>query len=126
MNQVNSSSRQCYSSKLSSDMMCTECLQERKELIEALHKDRKLSNLPKITQPTLIVWGEHDQVFPIELAHRLKRHLGENAQLEAIKNAGHAINVEKPKELYKHLKSFIIDPVPLSKHQNNDNIHKVD
>jgi pimeloyl-ACP methyl ester carboxylesterase len=25
------------------------------------------------TQPTLIVWGEQDQVFPMELAHRLER-----------------------------------------------------
>ncbi|XP_057783812.1 uncharacterized protein LOC131001431 isoform X2 [Salvia miltiorrhiza] len=32
------------------DVMCTENLQERKELIYALHKDRKLSDLPKITQ----------------------------------------------------------------------------
>lgn len=25
-------------------------------------------------QPTLIIWGEKDQVFPVELAHRLERH----------------------------------------------------
>lgn len=30
--------------------MCTENLQERKELIYALYNDRKLSDLPKITQ----------------------------------------------------------------------------
>ena len=34
-------------------VMCTEYLQERKELIVALHKDRKLANLPKITQVIL-------------------------------------------------------------------------
>ncbi|KAG5029678.1 hypothetical protein AAZX31_05G165800 [Glycine max] len=92
------------------NVMCTDNRQERKELIETLHKDRKLSNLPKITQPTLIIWGEKDLVFPMELAHRLQRHLGENAQLVVIKNAGHALNVEKPKEMYKNLKSFLIDP----------------
>lgn len=94
------------------EVMCTEYLQERNELIHALHEDRKLSDLPKITQPTLILWGEHDQVFPLELGHRLKRHLGENAQLVIIKNAGHAINAEKPKEMFKHLKSYLIDPLP--------------
>lgn len=31
-------------------VMCREYLQERKELILALHNDRKLSDLPKITQ----------------------------------------------------------------------------
>ncbi|KAI4317281.1 hypothetical protein L6164_025164 [Bauhinia variegata] len=107
------------------DVMCTEHRQQRKELIQALHKDRKLSDLPKITQPTLIIWGEQDQVFPIELAHRLKRHIGEKAQLVVIKNAGHAINVEKPKELYKNLKSFLIDPYTPSK-QENGNGRKVD
>ncbi|KAI8536274.1 hypothetical protein RHMOL_Rhmol10G0244300 [Rhododendron molle] len=94
------------------EVMCTEYVQERKELIHALHKDRKLSDLPKITQPTLILWGEHDHVFPLELGNRLKRHLGENAQLVVIKNAGHAINAEKPKEMLKHLKSYLVDPLP--------------
>lgn len=92
------------------EVMCTENLQERKGLIYALHKDRKLSDLPKITQPTLIIWGEHDQIFPVELAHRLKRHLEHNAQLVVLKNAGHAINMEKPKELYSHIKSFLSVP----------------
>lgn len=40
------------------------------------------------------------------------RHLGDNAQLEVIKNAGHAFNVEKPKEYYKLLKSFLVDSLP--------------
>ncbi|PPD92999.1 hypothetical protein GOBAR_DD10031 [Gossypium barbadense] len=99
-------------------VMCTEYLQERKDLILALHKDRKLSDLPKITQPTLIIWGEHDQIFPLELGHRLKRHLGDNAELVIIKNAGHAINAEKPKELFKHLKYFLIDPLSRAKPGN--------
>ncbi|KAL2521650.1 alpha/beta-hydrolase superfamily protein [Forsythia ovata] len=107
------------------DVMCVENFQERKELVYALHKDRKLSDLPKISQPTLIIWGEHDQVFPLELGHRLKRHLDDNARLVVLKNAGHAINMEKSKELYKHLKSFLIDPVP-PKIQSNGNSRKVD
>ncbi|MBA0772225.1 hypothetical protein Gotri_007639 [Gossypium trilobum] len=101
--------------------MCSEHLQERKELIQALHKDRKLSNLPKITQPTLLIWGEHDQIFPLELGHRLERHLGDNAKLVMIKNAGHAINVEKPKVLLKHFKYFLIDtfrPMEPGNHSN--------
>lgn len=104
-------------------VMCTEYRQERTELIQALHKDRKLSNLPKITKPMQIIWGEQDQVFPLELAHRLKRHVGEKAQLVVITNAGHAINVEKPNELCKNLKSFLIDP---SKQENHSNGLKVD
>ncbi|XP_057738903.1 uncharacterized protein LOC130955920 [Arachis stenosperma] len=109
------------------DVMCTECRQERKELIQALHKDRNMSNLPKISKPTQIIWGEQDQIFPLELAHRLKRHIGEKANLVVLKNAGHAINVEKPKEMYKNIKSFLIDPLtPPSNQENHSNGHKVD
>ncbi|KAK6923389.1 Alpha/beta hydrolase fold-1 [Dillenia turbinata] len=105
-------------------VMCTEYVEERKQLIHTLHKDRRLSDLPKITQPTLILWGEHDRVFPLELAHRLQRHVGDNAQLVIIKDAGHALNAEKPKELYKYIKSFLINSVP-PKPANNGN-SKVD
>ncbi|XP_076904388.1 uncharacterized protein LOC143559810 [Bidens hawaiensis] len=90
------------------DVMNTEHVQEKRELIETVHKGRKVSNLPKITQPTLIIWGEHDKIFPLELGHRLKRYLGENAELVILKNAGHAVNAEKPKELYKNMKSFLV------------------
>ncbi|XP_059641570.1 uncharacterized protein LOC132283604 [Cornus florida] len=108
------------------DVLCTDYRQEKKELMLALHKDRKVSDLPKITQPTLIIWGEQDQIFPLELGHRLKRHLGEDAQLVVIKDVGHAINMERPKELYKHMKSFLIESLPSPKHENNSNNRKAD
>ncbi|KAL2342097.1 hypothetical protein Fmac_010037 [Flemingia macrophylla] len=114
-------------------VMCTVHIEEKRELLEAILKDRQLSNLPKIQvlyedsqycrftleQPTLIIWGEEDQIFPLELGHRLKRsetgkslwsrHIGESAQMVVIKNAGHAVNLEKAKEFSKHLKAFLID-----------------
>ncbi|KAF8377316.1 hypothetical protein HHK36_030691 [Tetracentron sinense] len=105
------------------DVMCTEYAEEKRELIRALHRDRNLSDLPKISQPTLLIWGEHDQIFPLELGHRLKRHMGENALLVIIKNAGHAVIMEKPKEFYKHLKEFLVDSFP-PKHRNE--ISKID
>ncbi|KAG5548499.1 hypothetical protein RHGRI_014000 [Rhododendron griersonianum] len=90
-------------------VMCTDHLKEKRELIQEILKDRKLSDLPKINQQTLIIWGEQDQIFPLELGHRLKRHIGGNAELVIIKNAGHALNLEKPKEFTKHLKAFLLD-----------------
>ncbi|XP_062077105.1 uncharacterized protein LOC133781994 [Humulus lupulus] len=91
------------------DVMCTEFVEEKRELIQEILKGRKLSNLPQIKQPTLIIWGDQDQIFPLELGYRLKRHLGENAELVIIKNAGHAVNLEKPKEFVKHMKSFLVN-----------------
>ncbi|GAU42759.1 hypothetical protein TSUD_77960 [Trifolium subterraneum] len=87
-------------------------VQEKRELIKAIAKDRNISELPKISKPTLIIWGEHDLVFPLELGHRLKRHLGDNAQIVVIKNAGHAFCAEKAKEFYNVLMSFLVDSKP--------------
>ncbi|KAE8712935.1 metacaspase-1-like isoform X2 [Hibiscus syriacus] len=91
------------------DVMCTDYLQEKRELLVTILKDRKISNIPKITQSVLIIWGEEDKIFPLELGYRLKRHVGENAQIVVIKNAGHAVNLEKSKDFLKHLKSFLFD-----------------
>lgn len=42
------------------------------------------------------------------------RHIGENAKIQVIKNAGHALNIEKPREFAKHLKAFLFDDGPNS------------
>ncbi|KAI9097987.1 hypothetical protein K1719_025758 [Acacia pycnantha] len=94
------------------DAMCRDHVEERREMILAIAKGRKLSDLPRISQPALLVWGERDQVFPLELAHRLKKHLGDNAELVVIKNTGHALNVEKAREFYNVLRSFLVDLKP--------------
>ncbi|KAL0335113.1 UNVERIFIED_CONTAM: hypothetical protein Scaly_1392600 [Sesamum calycinum] len=100
------------------DVFCTDHVEQKKELIQALIKDRQLSKVPRIQQPTLIIWGEQDRIFPKELGYRLEKHIGDNAKLVMIKNAGHAVNIEKPKEFAKNLKSFLIDS-RLSPRSNN-------
>lgn len=89
--------------------MNVEYFEEKKECIEAVQKDRKFSDLPKIPQPTLIIWGEQDQIFPLDLGYRLKSHLGESSELEVLKKTGHAVNMEQPKELIKLFKLFFIE-----------------
>ncbi|KAG8368672.1 hypothetical protein BUALT_Bualt15G0070100 [Buddleja alternifolia] len=101
------------------NVFCHDHVEQKRELIQALIKDRKIPKIPKIEQPTLIIWGEHDKIFPVELGHRLKRHIGDNARLVMIKNAGHAVNVEKPKQFAKHLKSFLVGKsISHSSHQH--------
>uniref|UniRef100_A0A0D9X1M7 AB hydrolase-1 domain-containing protein n=1 Tax=Leersia perrieri TaxID=77586 RepID=A0A0D9X1M7_9ORYZ len=92
-------------------VMGSDYIQEKTELLYALINERQLSNLPRISQPTLIVWGERDRVFPMELAHRLKRHLGDNSRLVVIRNAGHAVNLEKPKDVCRNIIEFFQEPV---------------
>lgn len=38
-----------------------------------------------------------------------------------IKDAGHALNVEKPKEMSKQLKSFLVDSLPRPNHESQNN-----
>ncbi|XP_062024590.1 uncharacterized protein LOC133740672 isoform X1 [Rosa rugosa] len=112
-------------------VMCTNNVEEKRELIGAILVNRKMSNVPKISQPTLIIWGEQDQIFPLELGYRLKRHIGKHSQLVIIKKAGHAVNLEQHKEFIKHLKSFLCDlfwsppPSPTWKDHFHGHINKV-
>ncbi|XP_062189715.1 uncharacterized protein LOC133892781 [Phragmites australis] len=91
-------------------VMGSDHIQEKTDLLYTLINGRQLSNLPKLTQPTLIIWGEQDRVFPMELAHRLNWHLEGNSRLVVMKNAGHAINLEKPKEVCRNIIEFFKEP----------------
>ncbi len=50
----------------------------------------------QIKQPTLILWGKYDTLFPVDLAERLKTKIGNNTKLEVIDKAAHAPNMERP------------------------------
>lgn len=63
--------------------------------------------LPKIDQEVLIVWGNDDQIFNIELAHQLKDLVGKKAELAIIKHAGHLPIIENAKEFNKLLVDFV-------------------
>ena len=45
--------------------------------------------------PMLIIWGEHDEVFPIEFGQKLSTDF--DAELFVIPNTRHAPNIERPK-----------------------------
>ncbi|KAL6867738.1 hypothetical protein ACP4OV_015762 [Aristida adscensionis] len=86
---------------------------QRKERFELLHELLKngagINPLPVLTQETLILWGDKDRVFPIDLAYRLQRHLGERSRLEVIKNAGHALQLEGAEHVNRFITSFLLD-----------------
>ena len=51
--------------------------------------------LPKVTAPTLVIWGESDLAAPLVYGRRLARDLA-NARLESVAGAGHAVMEENP------------------------------
>ncbi|XP_065010664.1 uncharacterized protein LOC135640290 isoform X2 [Musa acuminata AAA Group] len=84
---------------------------ERAELLEGLvisNKDAKVPSLDQVcVQRILLLWGENDNIFNLELAKDMKEQLGEKAILQSIKKAGHLLHVERPCAYNRHLKKFL-------------------
>ena len=71
--------------------------------------------IPEIELPTLLLWGRHDWVVPLEVAERLLKALPK-ARLEVIEDCGHVPSEELPKEsleiVLKFLRGGRDDPSP--------------
>lgn len=61
-----------------------------------------------ISQEVLIIWGEHDQLFPVEKAFAIQRSLDGKARVEIIKKTGHAPQLEDPTLFNKILLDFLL------------------
>lgn len=80
---------------------------ERGELLEALVVSNKETTIPNFSQTILLLWGENDQIFNIELAKNMKEQLGDKVMLRSIENAGHLVHLERPCVYNKCLKEFL-------------------
>lgn len=75
---------------------------EKLELLDGLQlRKPDAPPLPKINQEVLLIWGEHDPVFNVIYAHRLKESLGDKADLVILKDAAHVPQAEVPWEYNK-------------------------
>lgn len=74
-------------------------------------KDNMLEHLKHILPPTLLLWGEDDEVTTMTVARMFEQHLP-NAELRTIKNCGHAPMIEHPAWFAEQMKDF------LSKHSS--------
>jgi pimeloyl-ACP methyl ester carboxylesterase len=65
-------------------------------------------NPPEIDcrQPTLVCWGEHDRVFPLETGRRLVERLP-NARLEVFPSTAHTPNIQQPRRFNRVLQDFL-------------------
>lgn len=67
-----------------------------------------LNRLKQISNtPTLIIWGVHDKVIPLEHSKFFKENINDS-KLEIIEDAGHAPFAEKPDQVCKLLKNFLV------------------
>ncbi len=82
----------------------------------ALHQFMRVNNpdkysgidtiLNQINIPTLIVWGENDEIIPVEQAYRMQKNILDS-KLLIIPECGHCPNEEQPKVLNKAIIDFI-------------------
>lgn len=59
-----------------------------------------------ITQPTLIIWGEKDSVFPISVGESLHQQIREST-FEVVSGAGHLPQWEKPDRVNRLIRDFL-------------------
>ncbi len=64
------------------------------------------SRLADITQPTLIIWGAEDRLFPVRCAYEAKRMLP-HARLEIIPDCGHFPMIEAAAQFHRLLLEFL-------------------
>ncbi len=80
----------------------------RKALVERLTtpvKDRT-EEIKTIIQPTLIIWGDHDDLIPTECAYKFKKDI-KNSKLVMIKNSGHIPMEESPEQVIPAVEDFL-------------------
>jgi len=71
-------------------------------------KERKdyRDKLSTIQKPVLVIHGEQDRLFPLELGRAVADHIP-GAIFRSIMGAGHTLNLEKTDEVSQHILAFI-------------------
>ena len=69
---------------------------------EAIVRDAR----PRVTAPTLVVWGRDDRWIPLEHAGRFARAIA-GARSAVIEDSGHVPQEERPRELLRLLREFL-------------------
>jgi 4,5:9,10-diseco-3-hydroxy-5,9,17-trioxoandrosta-1(10),2-diene-4-oate hydrolase len=73
--------------------------------------------LHRINAPTLLIWGENDQVMPSRYAQGYLRRISD-AQLALIPNAGHSPHIEQPQTFADEFYAFLDDRIQGAKNTN--------
>ncbi len=79
-------------------------------LAKSAIKHNMLPDLPKIKQPTCIIWGKQDNVTPPDVADEMDKQIP-NSDLFWIDECGHAAMMEKPEEFNEILYNWLKDKV---------------
>ncbi len=71
----------------------------------------RIDGIERITQKTLIVWGENDELFSLDTARMMAKSIP-NSRLILLPDAGHLPNEEKPADFNQVVVDFLLDRIP--------------
>jgi pimeloyl-ACP methyl ester carboxylesterase len=78
-------------------------------LAKSAQRNNLAKDLPKIGQPTLLIWGLNDTITPPLVAHEFAQLLP-HAQLQFIDHCGHAPMMEHPALFNQYVANFLEKP----------------
>ncbi|BAY35612.1 2-hydroxy-6-oxohepta-2,4-dienoate hydrolase (plasmid) [Nostoc carneum NIES-2107] len=64
------------------------------------------NKIAQVDKPTLILWGEADNMLPSEDAGKFQQDIP-NSELIKLKNCGHAPQIEQPEITFQHILQFL-------------------
>jgi pimeloyl-ACP methyl ester carboxylesterase len=77
------------------------------DAVEANTAEHRTQYVLPPAQPTLIVWGRADRVFPEKAARRLRAELGDRSQLCVFEKAAHAPHLERGRDVTPLIHEFL-------------------
>ncbi|MCC5654806.1 alpha/beta hydrolase [Nostoc sp. XA013] len=75
--------------------------------------DDLANSIGQVGNPTLILWGEADDMLPSEDAEKFHQNIA-NSKLIKLKNCGHAPQIEQPQMVSQHILQFLNDQTAAS------------
>lgn len=82
--------------------------EEKIELMKAVTVGTDEFQVTPLEQDVLLIWGDHDQIFPLDKAFAVNRCLGENVRLEIFKETGHVPQMEDPNRFNEVVFDFLL------------------
>ena len=76
------------------------------DVMKAIFEIDFRSELAMVRVPTLVLWGERDEVTPIEHSRQIAEGIP-GAVLKTIPDAGHIANIDQPEAFNRHLAEFL-------------------
>ncbi|KAJ1298549.1 hypothetical protein BS78_01G461900 [Paspalum vaginatum] len=86
----------------------TDKREEKIALMKAITVGTDEFQLTPLPQDVLLIWGDRDQIFPLEKAFAVKRCLGEGVRMEIFEKTGHVPQMEDPDRFNKVVLDFLL------------------